>query len=148
MTVGGTKVSGTERINEQESSANQDEMPIMITCKISPNGSQVVVVEWKQGGGTVTAHERTMNLIPVAAGDIFEAVGTADDTDNTTTDKQIDDMVILVRLTILIFFLVQTFMGRFPTTLGRRLILCVQQALKLRIRNVLRNMKGLLITLI
>jgi hypothetical protein len=35
-----------------------------------------------------------MNLIPMATGDIFEASGTANDTDSTTTDKLLDDMTI------------------------------------------------------
>lgn len=96
VTVDDVKVAGSERLNFQESSAADDEMPILIACKISPNGSQAVKVEWeRQGGsGTIVAHERTMNLIPVDGGDIFEAVGTVNDTDSTTTDKQVDDLLI------------------------------------------------------
>lgn len=96
VSVGGSVVSGSNRITEQESSGAEDEVPILIACSISPNGSQVVEIEWArtEGSGTITIHERTMNLIPTASGDIFQAVGTVDDTDSTTTDKQIDDMLI------------------------------------------------------
>lgn len=96
VAVGGSKISGTARLNQQESSAADDEMPIMIACKVSPNGSQVVEIEWELSGGSGSrvTHERTMNLIPMDAGDIFEAVGTVADTDSTTTDKQLDDMLI------------------------------------------------------
>ena len=94
--VGGTPIAASEVRNEQESSAAADEMPIMVIASISPNGSQVVEIEWSRvvGSGTITIHEHTMVLIPTAAADIFEVTGTANDSDGTTTDKLIDGMTI------------------------------------------------------
>ncbi len=95
VTVGGTIVDYSLRLFENEASWSQSEFPVLIAIKISPDGSELVEIEWNRtAGGTATVHERTMNLIPVAAGDIFEATATAGDTDNTTTDKQIDNMLI------------------------------------------------------
>ncbi len=96
VVVGGTDIAHTQRITEQESSAWDSDNPVLIACKVSPNGSQTVDIEWArtQGSGTVTCGPRTMNLIPLDAGDIFEEFGTADDADSTTTDKQVDDLLI------------------------------------------------------
>jgi len=96
VTVGGTVVAHTVRSTFQESSSFEDERSMLIACKVSPNGSQLVEIEWAEARNTDTAtcHERTMNLIPMDAGDIFEASGTVDDVDSTTTDKQIDDLII------------------------------------------------------
>lgn len=96
VTVGGTDVSHTLRTFFAEQSWADSDFPMFIACKVSPNGSESVTVEWARvtGTGTATMHERTMNLVPFDAGDIFEATGTADDADSTTTDKQIDDMLI------------------------------------------------------
>ncbi len=96
VVVGGTDVAHTQRITEQESSAWDSDNPVLIACKVSPNGSQTVDIEWArtQGSGTVTCGPRTMNLIPLDGGDIFEASGTTDDADSTTTDKQVDDLLI------------------------------------------------------
>ncbi len=96
VVVGGTDVAHTQRITEQESSAWDSDNPILIACKVSPNGSQTVDIEWArtQGTGTVTCGPRTMNLIPLDSGDIFEASGTTNDADSTTTDKQVDDLLI------------------------------------------------------
>ncbi len=96
VTVGGSDITHTIRKQTQESSWFASDFPFFIACKVSPNGSQDVVVEWTRtaGSGTLTAHEMTMNLIPTAAGDIFEASGTANDTDSTQDDVLIDDMTI------------------------------------------------------
>ena len=96
VVVGGTVVPHSIRSTFQETSAADDEVPILIAVAINPNGSQLVEIQWARitGSGTITVHERTMNLIPTDAGDIFEASGTVDDTDSTTTDKQIDDLLI------------------------------------------------------
>ncbi len=95
VSVGGSPLAHTVRAIGVNSSATNMDTPIALACEVNPNGSQVVEIEWMNAGtGTVTAHQRTMNLIPTASADIFEAQGTADDSDSTTTDKQIDDMLI------------------------------------------------------
>lgn len=95
VSVGGSPLAHTLRAIGVNSSAINMDTPIAVACEVNPNGSQVVEIEWMNAGaGTVTAHERTMNLIPTASADIFEAQGTVDDTDSTTTDKQVDDMLI------------------------------------------------------
>lgn len=96
VTVGGTAVDYSVRQEEQESSGSVDHFSIGTAVHVTPNGSQDVVIQWRrqQGSGTIRVSERTMNLIPTAAGDIFQATGTADDADSTTTDKQLDDMLI------------------------------------------------------
>ena len=96
VAVGGVVVDHSLRTTFQEDSVAPVEVPILIAVSISPNGSQVVEIEWARvtGTGTITVHERTMNLIPTAAADIFQASGTVDDSDSTTTDIQVDDMLI------------------------------------------------------
>ena len=95
-TVGGSVIAHSVRQEEQESSSANDHIPLGLAVSISPNGSQDVVIQWSRisGTGTIIVSERTMNLIPTAAADIFQATGTADDADSTTTDKQVDDMLI------------------------------------------------------
>jgi hypothetical protein len=95
--VGGSTIQHTERINFYESSAFDGRWMMAIICEINPTGSQDVVIQWAStaGSDTMTCGARTLTLIPTDAGDIFEASGTADDADSTTTDKQIDDMAII-----------------------------------------------------
>ena len=96
VSVGGTPVSAARVRMFQESSIPEREQPVLLVASISPNGAEVVEIEWARtvGSGTITAHERTMNLVETPPGDIFVATGTADDADNTAADKQIDDMLI------------------------------------------------------
>ena len=91
--VGGSILQHTERTIEQESSISNTDQPHMIACKVSPTAGQDVEIRWKTTQLMFT-HERTLNLVKVASGDIFEAQGTADDPDSTTTEKLIDDMTI------------------------------------------------------
>jgi hypothetical protein len=79
-----------------ESSGNDQEWNVMTLAKVTMDGVDALAVEFNRiaGTATVTCHDRTLNLIPIASGDIFEAVGTVDDTDSTTTDKLLDDMTI------------------------------------------------------
>jgi len=96
LSVGGSPVAHTERQLRCESSANPTTYPVLIAASISPNGSQVVEIEWARisGSGTQTCYERNMILLEVDSGDISQATGTVTDNDTTTTDKQIDDMLI------------------------------------------------------
>ncbi|KKL74140.1 hypothetical protein LCGC14_2067860 [marine sediment metagenome] len=86
LSVGGTPVPHTVRRVECELSVQDSPYDVMIAASISPNGSQVVEIEWQKNAGTgpVTCHQRSMTLIEVNSGDIFQATGTADDTDSTT----------------------------------------------------------------
>ncbi len=95
--VGGTVQTHTLREIFWESSGAGQELPVMLCASVTVNGSQAVDVQFNRasGSGTITVHDRTMNLIPIASADIKTATGTADDTDSTTTDKQIDDMLIV-----------------------------------------------------
>jgi hypothetical protein len=66
----------------------------MTLASITMDGVDAVSVQFASQAGTTTVGERTMNLIPFAAASIFQAIGTVDDTDSTTTDKLLDDMTI------------------------------------------------------
>ena len=96
VTVGGTAIAHTTRRQEQEESLPDTRAPMAIFCKVSPNGSQNVEIEFSRisGSGTLTVGQRTLALIPVDGGDIFEASGTADDSNSGTSDVAIDDMLI------------------------------------------------------
>lgn len=97
LTVDGTPVAHTERHVMVEGSADPSSYCTMIAASISPNGSQVVEIEWARigGSGTQTCHERNMIMIGVDSGDIFQATGTVDDTETSQdTDILIDDMQI------------------------------------------------------
>ncbi len=96
MRVGGTVQTHTLREIFYESSAFNVRLSVMLIAHITANGSQAVDIQFNRptGSGTVTVHARTLNLIPVASGDIKTATGTADDIDSTTTDKLLDDMTI------------------------------------------------------
>ncbi len=97
LSVGGSPVAYTERQCFLESSAAPASYTVMIAASISPNGSQVVEIEWARitGSGTQTCYERNMILIGIASADIKLAQGTADDSDSTAdTDVAIDDMLI------------------------------------------------------
>lgn len=96
VTVGGTLVDHTVRRNEQESSSADDRLVIGIVALVRPNGSQAVVVQFSRlsGTGAADVYDRSMQLMPSANADIFQEGGTADDSDNTTTDKQVDDMLL------------------------------------------------------
>lgn len=96
LTVGGTEVAASRITYFSESSIDNRSSPVLVIASISPDGAEVVEIEWRRsvGMGTITAHERTMQLIVMPTVDLFEATGTADDTDVTTVDKQIDDMLI------------------------------------------------------
>lgn len=96
ISIDGTIVAHTLREIFWESSGADQELSVGIFAEITVNGSQEIQVEFarQSGSGTITVGDRTMNLIPMATADIFEASGTADDTDSTTTDKLLDDMTI------------------------------------------------------
>lgn len=93
ISVDGTPIAHTLREIFWESSGSSQELAIGIFAEVTVNGSEEIEIEFATSS-TVTVHDRTMNLIPVASDDIFEASGTADDTDSTTTDKLLDDMTI------------------------------------------------------
>jgi hypothetical protein len=96
ISVDGTPIAHTLREIFWESSGSDQEWNVMTLAEVNVSGSQEVQVEFARiaGSATVTCHDRTMNLIPIVAADIFEASGTVDDTDSTTTDKLLDDMTI------------------------------------------------------
>ncbi len=97
LSVGGSPVVHTERQMFLESSAAPASYCVMIAAMISPNGSQVVEIEWARvtGSGTQTCYERNMIMIGIPSADIKQALGTADDTDSTSgSDVPIDDMTI------------------------------------------------------
>lgn len=97
LSVGGTPVPHTVRQVQLESSADPSSYCVLIAASISPNGSQVVEIEWQRasGSGTQTCHERNMILVEVDSGDISQATGTVTDTDSTSgSDVLIDDMTI------------------------------------------------------
>ena len=97
LSVGGSPVAHTERQMFLESSAAPASYCVMIAAMITPNGSQVVEIEWARitGSGTQTCYERNMIMIGIASADIKQASGTADDTDSTSgSDVAIDDMTI------------------------------------------------------
>jgi hypothetical protein len=99
ITVGGTPIATTVREHFGESSIGTRYRTPAIFAKISPNGSQDVVVEHavSQGTpGTINSDHRTLTLVPMdeGNGDIVEAAATAADADSTTDVKQIDDMDI------------------------------------------------------
>ncbi len=97
LSVGGTPVAHTERQSFLESSANPATYVIMLMASISPNGSQVVEIEWSRisGTGTQSCYERNMILIDMPSGNIKQAQGTADDSDTTSgSDVAIDDMLL------------------------------------------------------
>lgn len=97
LSVGGTPVAHTERLMFMESSADPSIYNVMLTASISPNGSQVVEIEWARstGTGTQTCFERNMILIEMPSADIKQAQGTATDTDSSSgSDVAIDDMLL------------------------------------------------------
>ncbi len=77
-----------------ESSGADQEYCVMTLAKVTMDGIDAVSMQFASQSGTVVVHHRTMNLIPIATADIFQAIGTVDDTDSTTTDKLLDDMTI------------------------------------------------------
>lgn len=97
ISVGGTPIAASQVQLFMESSWANRDFPVMLCASISPNGSQVVEIEWSRqtGSGAIGCKERTMLLVPTDAANIKQAVGTVDDGDSTTTDKLIDDMQIV-----------------------------------------------------
>ena len=96
ISIDGTPEAHTLREIFWESSGADQELSVGIFAEVTVNGSEEVQVEFASSNGTatITVHDRTMNLIPIGSGDIFQATGTVDDTDSTTTDKLLDDMTI------------------------------------------------------
>ena len=96
ISIDGTPEAHTLREIFWESSGADQELSVGMFAIITVNGSEEVQVEFNSGNGTatITVHDRTMNLIPIASADAKQATGTADDTDSTTTDKLLDDMTI------------------------------------------------------
>ena len=96
ISIDGTPEAHTPREIFWESSGTAQELSVMTLAKINVSGSQEVQVEFASldNSSTITVGDRTMNIIPIASGDIFQATGTVNDTDSTTTDKLIDDMTI------------------------------------------------------
>lgn len=97
LSVGGSPVAHTERHSFTESSATPAQYTIMLMASISPNGSQVVEIEWQRetGAETCSCYERNMIMIEMDTANIKQAIGTADDTSTTAdTDELIDDMTI------------------------------------------------------
>ncbi len=96
VSVGGTELQHTHRQFANENSLPDTTRPLMIACLVSPNGSEVVEIEWSRvdGAGTITCHARTMSLVPVDLDDIVQATGTADDARTASGEILIDDMTI------------------------------------------------------
>ena len=96
VNVDGSAVPHTERRSMIEDSGVPTTYCIMIACEVNVNGSQVVKIDWARisGSGSQSCYERGMTLIGKAAAQILEVTGTVTDNDTTTTDKQIDDMLI------------------------------------------------------
>ncbi len=97
LSVGGTPVAHTERQSFLESSGDPSIYTVMLAAKITPGGSDVVEIEWARisGAGTQSCYERNMIMIEIPTADIFEASGTADDSDSTSgSDVAIDDLLI------------------------------------------------------
>ncbi len=94
--VGGTDEDFSLREILWESSGADQELSIMLCASITANGSQAVDVQFNisNGSGTITCHDRTMNLIPVASADINQATSATPDTDSTTDDKLLEAMTI------------------------------------------------------
>jgi hypothetical protein len=94
--VNGTIVQHTERTIDIEGSIPDTSLPVAIYCKVSPGAGEVVDIKWKRsaGTGTITCHERTLTLYKVTAGQLYEASGTADDTETSTSDTRLDDMIL------------------------------------------------------
>ncbi len=96
IAIEGTPVEHSERVYEFEASIGGRVRTGMTAVKISPNGSEDVTVEHAVIGtpGAINSFARSLSLIPLDSGDLFESFGTATDTDVTTDAKQIDDMLI------------------------------------------------------
>ena len=97
VSVGGTHLQHTHRQFANENSLPNTTRPLMIAAFVSPNGSEVVEIEWSRvdGAGTITCHARTMSLVPVDLDDIVQATGTADDARTASGEILIDDMTII-----------------------------------------------------
>jgi hypothetical protein len=60
--VGGVQVTGTERRG-----ALDDHATVAVNCKLNAvPAATTVEIRWRSGSGTVEAHDRTLNLIPIA----------------------------------------------------------------------------------
>ncbi|KKL13046.1 hypothetical protein LCGC14_2529690, partial [marine sediment metagenome] len=94
--VGGAALAHTHRQFANENSLPNTTRPLMIACKVSPNGSQVVEIVWSRvsGTGTITCHKRAMQLIAADSLDIIEASDTVDDTRTATGEVLLDGMTI------------------------------------------------------
>lgn len=96
ISVGGSPLAHTLRTARSFGSAPNTDYPFFIACKVNVNGSQDVVAEWtnSETTGTLTAHERTLSLIPVDSGELFEANATAQVNKSSTSDDLITSMTI------------------------------------------------------
>jgi len=95
VAIDGTPIAHTLRQKEDEGSAPNSAYGIMIAASITVDGTEEVAIEWNRvGSGTVTCHERNMIFVPTKDTNIFQATGTATDTDTTLDDVLIDDMTI------------------------------------------------------
>ena len=96
ITKDGTAYTHSTREIFWEGSGEDLEQSVITLAHVTVNGSEEINVEFASLGNstTLTMHDRTMNLIPVASSDIFEASATNDITDSTTTDKLVEDMTI------------------------------------------------------
>ncbi len=94
--IEGTPVAHSERLIMQESSSSTKGRSMLTACKVSPNGSEDISVQFNEqsGGGSVRIYERTLTLTPFDGADIKEALSISDDADSTTTNKQIDAMLL------------------------------------------------------
>ncbi len=96
ISVDGTPIAHTRRDINWESSGSDQELSIGIFAEVTVDGGEEVQIEFASvnNAATLTVHDRTMNLVPIASGDIFEASSATNDTDSTTTDKLLDGMTI------------------------------------------------------
>lgn len=96
VSVDGSPLAHTERQSKVEGSASPTRHGVLIACEVNVNGSQLVKIEWARisGSGTQYCYNRSMILVGIVAANVLEVTGTVTDTDATTTDKQIDDMLI------------------------------------------------------
>jgi hypothetical protein len=94
----------TERQYLNEASFDNWDAPLFLACKVTPGAGEDIDIRWAETAsiGTITAHERTLTLIPLNASDIKQAAAAQSDTFTGTSwelmtgaDAGDDDMDIV-----------------------------------------------------
>ncbi len=90
-----TAVSHTKSLHTTDSSTPDTPRPIALQDRVMGVGaSEALNVQWKTSGGTASAHERALTVLPVTAADTSQAQATASTTTTSSSDVLVNSMTL------------------------------------------------------